>query len=192
MLEREKFWEKQQRKKNRPADVRFKRELSEDRLNQSELLLLVAHFESFMKEVYRTFLTAAPARVFGASDTKVILRDVFDHQTPNPFERFLKELMIKEVKRLDAQRIEQRAKYFQEHFGVLFGSEAEIDQLKEIMTIRNKIAHEIYSRPPCTLEQVTEQPLVSDEMLGRARSLFRDVPRRCIQTGEKDYPTYFR
>lgn len=186
-----KFWEKQERKKNRPADIRFKRELSEDRLNQSELLLLVAHFESFMKEVHRTFLTAAPARVFGESDTKVMLRDVFDVQAANPFEKFLKEQIIKEVKRVDAQRIEQRAEYFERCFGVAFGSKAEIDHLKEIMKTRNKIAHEIYSRPPCTLEQVTEQPLASDEVLGRARSLFHDVPWRCIRAGEKDYPAYF-
>src|SRR5258708_27401390 len=106
------YAQKQHRKQNRAADNRFKIELSEDRLNQSELLLLVAHFESFMKEVHRTFLNAAPTKVFSGRDTKVLLRDVFDSQTGNPFGKFLKELIIKEVKWLDTRSIEKRAEYF--------------------------------------------------------------------------------
>ena len=67
------YLKKEHRKKHRPGDIRFHVEFLEDRLNQSELLLLVAHFESFMKEIHETFLTAAPAKVFGArgQDAKV-------------------------------------------------------------------------------------------------------------------------
>jgi hypothetical protein len=187
-----KAFRKSEKKKNRAADSRFKVELSEDRLNQSELLLLVAHFESFMKKVHRTFLTAAPAKVFSGRDTKVILRDVFEPETSRPFDKFLNELIIKEVKWLDSQRMEQRAKYFVDHFGVSFGSDGEIEKLKEIMTTRNRIAHEIYSPPPATLGQVTDQPLVSDQLLEEARTLFREVPRRCISAGAKAHPMCFR
>jgi hypothetical protein len=122
---------KKHRKDSRPSDARFKIELSEDRLNQSELLLLVAHFESFMKDVHRTFLTAAPAKVFSKRETKFILREAIEDQPYDPFGKFLKELIIKEVKSLDAQRIERRAEYFAEHFGISFGSREDIEGLKE-------------------------------------------------------------
>jgi len=181
-------------KQNRPADDRFKIELSEDRLNQSELLLLVAHFESFMKEVHRAFLTAAPAKVFSKRNTEVKLSEIFDTQDASSLRKFLNELVIKEVKRLDTQNIEQRAKYFADYFGVSFGKESEIGQLKEIMKTRNRIAHEIYSAPPATLEEIKDQPLVSDEMLRQARRIFKEVPRRCVEAGakNKNYQSYFR
>jgi hypothetical protein len=183
---------KKNKRESRPADNRFKIELSEDRLNQSELLLLVAHFESFMKEVHRTFLTAAPARVFGGSEAKVMLREVFDAQAGNPFGPFLKELIIKEVKWLDTQRIDKRADYFAKHYGVSLGSPREIETLKHLMVTRNKISHEIYAPPPRSPEDVREQPLVGDDMLKQARQLFRDIPRRCIEAGAKVYQSFFR
>jgi hypothetical protein len=185
------FTKKKHRKESKPSDTRFRIELSEDRLNQSELLLLVAHFESFMKDVHRTFLMAAPAKVFGKRDTKFMLRDAFQDGTGG-FSKFLTELVIKEVKFLDSQRVERRAEYFVEHFGVSFGSQKEIDDLREIMDTRNKISHEIYCPPPRSAEQVKEQPLVSGQMLKRARQLFRDIPRHCVEAGAKVYQSYFR
>ena len=187
-----KLVKKQHRKDSRPSDTRFKIELSEDRLNQSELLLMVAHFESFMKEVHRTFLTAAPAKVFSKRDTKFMLREAFQDEAGGLFSKFLKELVIKEVKKLDAMRIEQRSEYFSEYFGVSFGSQVDIGDLKEIMEMRNKISHEIYCPPPLGPEEVTDQPLVPDKMLERARGLFREVPRRCVEAGAKVYPSHFR
>src|ERR1035441_4367833 len=187
-----KLVKKQHRKDSRPSDTRFKIELSEDRLNQSELLLMVAHFESFMKEVHRTFLTAAPAKVFSKRDTKFMLREAFEDEAGGLFSKFLKELVIKEVKKLDAMRIEQRSEYFSEYFGVSFGSQVDIGDLKEIMEMRNKISHEIYCPPPLGPEEVTVQPLVPDKMLELARGLFREVPRRCVEAGAKVYPSHFR
>lgn len=186
------FAKKKHRKDSKPADTRFKIEFSEDRLNQSELLLLVAHFESFMKEVHRRFLTAAPAQVFSKRDTKFMLRELFEDSTASYSGKFLTELVAKEVKLLDSQRAERRAEYFSEHFGVSFGSEKEVSDLQEIMDARNKISHEIYFSPPHSLEQIKVLPLVSDVMLKRARQLFRDIPHRCIKAGAKVYQSYFR
>ncbi len=183
---------KEHRKENRKADTRFKVELSEDRLNQSELLLLVAYFESFMKEVHSTFLTAAPAKIFSKRDTKVMLRKVFDGEAADPFGKFLKELIIKEVKSLDARKIEERADYFLENYGISIGSEKKIDDLKEIMATRNKISHAIYASPPRSAEQVTDRGLVGDGMLKRARELFVEIPTRCLEAGAKMYPCNFR
>ena len=186
------FAKKKHRKDSKPADTRFKIEFSEDRLNQSELLLLVAHFESFMKEVHRRFLTAAPAKVFSKRDTKFMLRELFEDSTVSYSGKFLTELIAKEVKLLDSQRAERRAEYFSEHFGVSFGSKKEISELQEIMDARNKISHEIYFSPPHSLEQIKVLPLVSDVMLKRARQLFRDIPQRCIEAGAKVYQSYFK
>ncbi|MGH7951270.1 MAG: hypothetical protein ACREFE_05050 [Limisphaerales bacterium] len=182
------FINKKHKRNSKPSDNRFKIEFSEDRLNQSELLLLVAHFESFMKEIHRTFLNAAPAKVFGKRDTKLMLHEVFQ----DGFNKFLTELIIKEVKFLDSQRIERRAEYFSEHFGISFGSQKEIDVLKEIMEMRNKISHEIYSQQPRSLDQIKEQPLVPNEMLKKARQFFKDIPQRCMDAGAKTYQSYFR
>jgi len=186
------FIKKKHRKDSRPADTRFKIEFSEDRLSQSELLLLVAHFESFMREVHRRFLTAAPGKVFSKRDTKFMLRELFEDSTVSYSGSFFTELAAKEVKSLDSQRVERRAEYFLEHFGISFGSEKEIGDLKVIMDTRNKISHEIYCSPPRSLEQIRLQPLVSDEMLKMARRLFVDIPVRCIEAGAKVYQSSFR
>jgi hypothetical protein len=183
---------KKHRKASKPADTRFNIEFSEDRLNQSELLLLVAHFESFMKEIHRRFLTAAPGKVFSKRDTKFMLRELFEDSTVCYSSKFLTELLAKEVKFLDSQRVDRRAEYFSEHFGVSFGSQKVINELNDIMDSRNKISHEIYFSPPRNLEQIRVQPLVSDQMLKRARQLFMDIPQRCIEAGAKVYQSYFR
>lgn len=186
------FIKKKHLKDSKPSDSRFKIEFSEDRLNQSELLLFVAHFESFMKEIHCRFLTAAPAKVFSKRDTKFMLRELFDDSTLSYFGKFLTELIVKEVKSFDSLRIERRAEYFSEHFGISFGSQKEISDLKDIMDVRNKISHEIYFLPPRSLEQIKDQSIVSDQMLKRARRLFIDIPQRCIEAGAKVYQSYFR
>jgi len=185
---------KKARKDSRPSDHRFRIELSEDRLNQSELLLLVAHFESFMKEVHHTLLLANPLKAFGKSEKEVKLKEVFlsDADPVRPFDKFFRETVIKEVKRLDSQKIDQKAEYFQKHFGISFGSADEIAELTDILKVRNQISHEIYKRPPNSLEDVSDQLIVSDQTLSRARWLFYEVPRRCIDAGARDYPSYFR
>lgn len=186
------FEKRKLRKNFRSSDTRFKLELSEDRLNQSELLLLVAHFESFMKQIHEAFLNAAPAKVFSERDTKFMLREAFQNEAEGGSGRFLKELIIKEVKSLDSQHIRKRHEYFEKYFGVGFGTKEDVDDLKEIMDTRNKISHEIYCPPPCNLEHVKDQPLVSNHMLKRACWLFDDIPRRCIDVGARTYPSYFR
>ncbi len=183
------YKKKMHKKDNRPANTRFKIEMSEDRINQSELLLLVAHFESFMKLMHETFLLAAPNKVFGKGfrdeqNPRIPVKEIFDStQSSWNAQKFLNELVAKEVKWLDAQNIEVKTNYFSKHFGILFGGEKEIDELKEIMVTRNKISHEIYSTPPRTLEQIKDQPLVSDAMLKRARNLFKSIPMKCIGVG---------
>jgi hypothetical protein len=114
-----------------------------------------------------------------------MLREVFE-------DGFRSELIHKEVKFLDSQRVERRAEYFSEHFGVSFCAQKELESLKEIMETRNKISHEIYHPVARTFEQIKDPPLVSDAMLKRARILFKDIPRNCVKAGAKVYQSYFR
>lgn len=180
-------------------------EFLEDKLNQSEMLLLVAHFESFMKLVHEAFLRAAPHKVFGSAfrgrqGARVGLREIFsaDDQAWST-QKFLTELVTKEVKWLDSQAIQQKATYFDKHFGIPFGTDKDIKALKEIMRRRNQISHEIFEPSKSDDEMLKvrlgegkEPPLVSNEMLQRARNLFRTIPDMCIKAGAKRYQSYFR
>jgi hypothetical protein len=193
------------RRERRAGNLYATSEFTEDRLNQSELLLLVAHFESFMKIVHEQFLEAAPGKVFGKGfrdeqNPRIFLKDIFDStQSHWNIQKFLSELIAKEVKWLDAQNIAVKADYFDKHFGIPFGSAADVEDLKLIMRRRNQISHEVYELPKRhehmlkeTLEHGKEQPLVDGPMLAKARQLLFWIPQKCIERGAKTYQSYFK
>jgi hypothetical protein len=197
--------ESELRREKRAGNLYATSEFTEDSLNQSELLLLVAHFESFMKVVHERFLTAGPGKVFGKGfrdeqNPRIPLKDIFDStQSHWNTQKFLNELITKEVKWLDAQNVAVKAEYFQKHFGISFGTPADIEELTSIMRRRNQISHEVYEPPKRhehmlkeTLEHGKEQPLVDGPMLVKARNLFSRIPRKCIEHGAKTYQSYFR
>ena len=186
------FVGKDVRTKNKIRDARFKMEMSEDRINQSELLLLVAHFESFMQLVHKTFLDAAPSRVFSQKQTSVRLCDIFNREnTAFNSTAFLTEIIKKEVNYLDREKFVVKAEYFERFFGITFGTEQEVAELRAIMNLRNDISHDSFKMPPKSLDQIVAQHLVSDETLKRARKVFRQVPIKCVDHGKKNYPHFF-
>ena len=193
------------RREKRAGNLYATSEFTEDRLNQSELLLLVAHFESFMKIVHERFLLAAPGKVFGSGfrdeqNPRIPLKDIFDStQSHWNTQKFLEELIAKEVKWLDAQSINIKADYFEKHFGIAFGATADIQELTSIFRRRNQISHEVYEPPKNheemlkeTLEQGKQQPLVESPMLAKARQFFYWIPQKCIEHGGKTYQSYFK
>lgn len=199
------FLLKESRRASRAGNLHALSEFTEDRLNQSELLLLVAHFESFMKLVHEKFLYAAPSKVFGSGfrgkqNPEIKLKDIFD--STESFwnsQKFLRELITKEVEWLDAQSIITKADYFAKHLGVQFGSPEEIKELASVMRRRNEISHEIYEPPKNqgqmlkeTLEQGKQQPLVETPMLKKARKFFYWIPQKCVEHGGKTYQNYFK
>ncbi len=185
------------RKACRSGNLHALSEFTEDRLNQSELLLLVAHFESFMKLVHEKYLYADPRRVFAKGhrdkqNPKIAIKSVFSS-------KFEPELIETEVRWLDAQSIKFKAKYFGKNFSVHFGTADEIKSLIEIMKRRNQISHEVYEPPKDedkmlkeTLEQGKQQALVDTPMLEQARHFFYRIPLRCIEHGRKTYQSYFK
>ena len=195
---------REQRQRNKVKVYHYV-EFLEDRLNQSELLFLVAHFESFMKLVHERFLRAAPHKVFGTAfrgkqRTRVELREIFSAKTQAwSTSKFLKELITKEVKWLDAQGTQQKAAYFEKHFGISFGSVEDGKALKNIMRLRNQISHEIFEVQKSEDEMLKERlgegkelPLVPDGTLRKARELFDAIPRKCLEIGAKTYHSNFR
>lgn len=186
------FMGKDLRSRNKIRDARFKMEMSEDRINQSELLLLVAHFESFMQLVHKTFLHAAPSRVFSQKQTSVRLCDIFNREnTGFNSTAFLTEIIKKEVNYLDREKFVVKAEYFERFFGITFGTEQEVAELREIMNLRNDISHDSFKMPPKSLDQIVPQHLVSDDTLKRARKVFRQIPIKCVDNGKKNYPHFF-
>lgn len=185
-------------KKNRHRDMRFKIEFLEDRLNQSELLLLVAHFESFMKVVHKQFLLAAPGIVLSKGKTEILVKSIFSKTDDFRPDLWLRGAIFKEVKVLDREGITEKAQYFQKHYKISFGSDAELKALVEIMAQRNKVSHEIFIREgdepnlATEPERVSELPVVPDDLLRDARRLFREIPARCVSVGAKRYPAFFK
>jgi len=181
------------RQRYKAKDAAVRKELSEDSLKHSELLLMVAHFESFMKLIHESFLRAAPSMVFRSNPKQMKLSDVFQgDQSWWDHEKFLNAIIPKEVNRVDRMCVKDRAEYFKKHFDVSFGDKKEIEFLGQVGRLRNQISHQIYAPPPKTLEDVKEQPLVPDDVPNRARDLLTQIPRKCFKIGAKSYPSYFK
>jgi len=169
---------------------------SEASLNQSELLLLVAHFESFMKVVHGTFLNACAEKVFerkyrGKTNVSFPVNEIFETGSTS---KFRNELIIKEVKWLDSQDIKVRIDYFQEHFCVSFGLPRDLERLVKLMDFRNRITHEIYIHPQAAQREETHEgrsTAVTVVDLEDARRIFKHVPSECVKIGEKQFPAYF-
>lgn len=190
------------RREQELGNLRATSEFTGAGLNQSELLLLVAHFEAFMKLLHQHLLAAAPNKVFSVGfrddqNPRIPVKDIFGGPQSNwDSQKFLNELIIKEVKWLDAQSIESRAEYFAERLGILFGTPEELEDLKEIMDRRNEISHEIFLSKDEVLQRTlvegSEGPLVPDSMLKTARQLFFWIPSRCFEHGRKHFPSHFK
>lgn len=173
---------------------------SEVSINQSELLLIIAYFECFMKIVHETFLNAACDKVFaskfnGKKNVEFPVTEIFADGSASKFRR---ELIIKEVKWLDQQSIERRIEYFKEHFGFGFLVGRDATEAKRLMKKRNQISHEILVPPqkrlredPLAPEDIEKLPIVTEEDVAISRRIFKSGPWECIRHGAKKYPGYF-
>jgi hypothetical protein len=158
-------------------------EFSEDRLNQSELLLLVAYFEVFLKKAYNALLKAAPEIGFKNSQKKVELREVV---SPH----FFRGEREKAVKNFDKDRIRGKIETLAE-FQIKVATEAQIKALETVMKIRNQISHEILAEPAANLDVIKEQPLATTPILEEARTLFSEIPQLLCREGKKLFPKVF-
>ena len=166
-----------------PRNRRTYEEGIEDGLNQSELLLLIAHLETFLKELHRQLLRADPKAVFGkrADNGKPVqVKQIFERG----FDNFLLGLIEKEVRKQDRESIGLRSEYFAKFFGFPLGDSKTIERLTDLFEVRNNISHHILDADKIRIP--------NDADIKEARQLFTRVASSVWAAAWNKYPTFFR
>jgi len=171
--------EKHLLKKFSRRNQRFYDEFIEDGINASELLIRVAHFEAFMKDIHLEVLRAKPA-LLGEIRPKreVKYEDVF--KTGVSYTDFQNQECMREVEEVDRLGISKRAKYFLDNLKLRWCDDTNLELLVDVMDLRNQLSHETPSHP------------VEKEFLDKAIDLLRSIPSSCIHEAEKLYPGRFK
>jgi hypothetical protein len=175
------------RKELRPKNHRVYEEGIEDGLRQSELLLLVAYFEEFLKAFHRTLLCADAQRLFeeradnkGKIQMKLKVEDIFQ----GSMDDVRRALIEKEINDLDREKIEERVKHFQQSFGVSIGESKTVERLQHFMELRNDITHHILDP-----ERIR---IPNDAEIKEARDLFYWAASSLWYSASQKYPKHFR
>jgi hypothetical protein len=173
------------RRQFKSANIRTYEEIVADTLNQSELLLLVAHFESFLKDYHKELLFVSPEKVFGCTNNNrsVFLRDVFT----TGFEylrssKFLKGEVEREVKELDRQNVETKINYFKKFYGIEICDLKDNEKLEEISDLRNNISHH-FSNP----RKIT---FVNNKTIENAMELCSRIPCHACKIAKEKFPRF--
>lgn len=182
-----------------PKNHYFYKQFALDDLNRSELLLLIAHFESCLKEIHRQLILADPRRPFAKSNGEnaetqprgeISVWKIFQPGYENFLSStFFTNLVTEEVERADRLPMDERFKYLEKHFKLGFMKHKEeknetIKALVDLSNLRNVISHRIMEA-----EAVTH---VSAVKLQEARKLFREVPKRLVALAANVFPKHFK
>ena len=153
---------------------RFYLEFLEDGINASELLIRVAHFEAFMKDIHTEVLRADPCLLGSANPGRQIkFEKLF---TPGrTFNDFLFQEINREVRSVDRESLIFRANYFADHLKLPWCSKDDLEFLDQVSDTRNKLSHERPSLP------------VSPQFLERASKLMGNIPYCCFTAAKKRY-----
>lgn len=167
------------------------KEWAEERLNQSELLLLVALFEGFLKEIHGTVLSAEPKLLQTTTQRDVSLKDVFS----NGIDRFVLGVIRREVKRVDRESTASKAAYFDGTLGLKWGEKLNTDLVEKVIRLRNRISHEIWEDqafPYAEMPPTEEQIAVTDSFLKEARKALTEIPKKLCKEAKRKYPNHFQ
>lgn len=151
------------------------------KLNTSELVLRVALFETFLKDIHRTVIAADP-KVLALTRPKrdVSVKELFTQGIA----RIQSRETDRQVREGDKLSVKERAKFFREKLKLPwtddFKNEAElVSSVDELLQKRHKIVH-------------AEPDLhITDDDIKSARILFFHVPQICFRVAEKRFPAYF-
>lgn len=108
--------------------------------NQNFIIMGLAIFESFLKDVHRAILFKEP-KLLGAvrKARQIDLGRLVD----SGYKKIIEEEIKREVASLDRKSIQDRAKYFAEHLRIPWSDGDElIEQLSDLNDLRNRILHE--------------------------------------------------
>ena len=145
-------------------------------LNASELVLRVALFEAFLKDIHRCTLLARPELLAHVKlNRSVSLKELFK----GGFERFRFDEANRQVREADRLPTKERAKFFQRRLKLRWGDDITIERIHELIQIRHDLVHSSPDRP------------VLDKNIQDARQIFRSVARTCFDKACGLYPKNF-
>ena len=141
-------------------------------LNACELILRVALFESFMKEIHRAVLMRKPELLsYVKPNRPVKLKDLFK----GGFERFKVEEIDRQVREADRLRTKEKAKFFQRRLKLAWASDDRTNRVVELIDLRHGLVHQNPSQP------------ISDKDIQDSRRLFLSIPQDCSTKMAKLY-----
>lgn len=106
-------------------------------INQNFIIMGLALFESFLKDVHRAILFKEPKLL--PANKKIHLGKLVD----SGYKKIIKEEIDRKVASLDRISIQNRAKYFAEDLKIRWSDDHElIEQVSDLNDLRNRILHE--------------------------------------------------
>jgi hypothetical protein len=170
------------KKKFAPRNRRRYEETIEDGLNASELLIRVALFEAFMKEIHAVILRAKPSLLGKIRPQREVkYENLFTEQSS--YAQILNQEIIREVEEVDRKKFfdkpeyfdKTRAYYFAHHLKIPLDNDKNLEFLGEILQVRNEISH--------------ENPLktVTPDLLNKAAKLLKQIPHHVFSKAQTLY-----
>ena len=145
-------------------------------LNASELILRVALFEGFLKDVHRNAFQEEPKFLAYLKPKRSLdLRKLF----ADGFERVKCDEIQRQVREVDRFSIKERARFFQRCLHLSWGDAAAVGRVEELTKLRHKHAHLSPDHP------------VQDRDIKDARKVFYAVPASIFDKASKLYPSHF-
>ncbi len=148
-----------------------------DGLCRSQLLLAVAHFESFLKDIHEGILWCRPSILALRNTNRHITReDLFT----KGYEKVLETEICREIDDVDRMPVKKRATYFTETLALSWGDEDLIKEIGAASDVRNEISHE------------NPDKVISEEFVSGAILAIKKVVKTCIFAATRSHPMQFK
>jgi hypothetical protein len=150
-------------------------------LNSSELIIRIALFEAFLKDIHRQALLAKPQLLSLCKPNRPVqLKDIFQ----GGFERFKLSEIDRQVRETDRLTIKDKARFFRQRLKLpwyknLDGERDLLKRIEELFNLRHKLVH---SDPSAS---------VTDNIIKDARDVLKKVSFNCVWAAAKIYPDHF-
>jgi len=165
---------KRARKKFAPRNRQIYTETIQDGTNASELLIRVALFEAFMKDIHAEVLRACPALLAKINpEHPVKYKHIFTEAAS--FESILNQQIFREIDVVDKMSFLKRADYFEKDLNLPMADDETLKFVGEMMKVRNEISHE---NPFKT---------VSPADLSKAISTLKQIPAQVCNKAQAEY-----
>ncbi len=169
----------QNRKKFAPRNRRIYYEAIEDGVNASELLVRVALFEAFMKDVHAEVLRAKPSILAKANPNRTVTYDQ-PFEGKSNLQQIIEQEVMREAEKLDRQKFQKRNVYFQTYLKIEMRPAESVKLVSEALDLRNELSH--------------ENPLktFSSNFLLAAANALKGLPLDCCNQAQNLYPPHFK